>query len=70
MPGLSRFRSRLFKEIIPEIIQEMFSYVDDFTIGLKKGGLANMGGFIFSRHIRPAVRGNWASHKRATDSML
>jgi tryptophanase len=34
---------------IPEIVQEMFSYVDGFTISLKKNGLANMGGVLCFR---------------------
>jgi tryptophanase len=31
---------------IAEIVQEMFSYVDGFTISLKKDGLSNMGGVL------------------------
>ncbi|KAI1426473.1 beta-eliminating lyase [Xylaria sp. FL1777] len=34
---------------IPEIIQEMFSFVDGFTISLKKDGLSNMGGVLCFR---------------------
>ena len=39
-----------FKNIsIREIVKEMFSYVDGFTISLKKDGLGNMGGALFLR---------------------
>jgi tryptophanase len=36
-------------KMVREIVKEMFSYVDGFTISFKKDGLVNMGGGIFLR---------------------
>ncbi|KAI0380508.1 beta-eliminating lyase [Hypomontagnella monticulosa] len=41
---------------IAEIVQEMFSYADGFTISLKKDGLSNMGGVLCFRDKGPFAR--------------
>lgn len=46
---ISEYEEGYSKRTIPEIVQEMFSYVDGFTISLKKDGLANMGGVLCFR---------------------
>ena len=46
---IREFESGYAHKTIPEIVQEMFSYVDGFTISLKKDGLSNMGGVLSLR---------------------
>jgi len=46
---IQRFEEGFAYKAIQEIVQEMFSYVDGFTISLKKDGLANMGGALCFR---------------------
>ncbi|MFX1329386.1 MAG: tryptophanase [Promethearchaeota archaeon] len=46
---IQEFEEGYQNHTIPKIIQEMFSYVDGFTISFKKDGLANMGGGLFFR---------------------
>lgn len=46
---IQRFEHGFADKAIQEIVQEMFSYVDGFTISLKKDGLANMGGALCFR---------------------
>ncbi|KAI1210831.1 pyridoxal phosphate-dependent transferase [Annulohypoxylon truncatum] len=46
---IREFESGYSDKTIPEIVQEMFSYVDGFTISLKKDGLSNMGGILSFR---------------------
>lgn len=46
---IKEFESGYADKSIPSIVKEMFSYVDGFTISLKKDGLANIGGFLCFR---------------------
>lgn len=43
---IREFEAGYSEKTIPEIVQEMFTYVDGFTISLKKDGLSNMGGIL------------------------
>ncbi|MBU0757538.1 MAG: tryptophanase [Nanoarchaeota archaeon] len=44
---IKEFEDGYSNKSIPEIVKEMFSYCDGFTISFKKDGLANMGGGLF-----------------------
>jgi tryptophanase len=44
---IKKFEKGYFKTSIPEIVKEMFSFADGFTISFKKDGLANIGGGLF-----------------------
>lgn len=46
---IQRYEDGYADRTIAEIVQEMFSYADGFTISLKKDGLANMGGVLCFR---------------------
>jgi tryptophanase len=46
---IKEFETGYKNRSIPSIVQEMFSFVDGFTISFKKDGLANMGGGFFFR---------------------
>ncbi|OTA80668.1 hypothetical protein M434DRAFT_25462 [Hypoxylon sp. CO27-5] len=46
---IREFESGYSNKTIPEIVQEMFSYVDGFTLSLKKDGLSNIGGILCFR---------------------
>lgn len=51
---------------IKEIVGEIFSYADGFTISFKKDGLANMGGGLFLRN-----NGNFTKqHPTAADNLM
>ena len=44
---IKEFEEGFQNRTIPSIVQEMFSYVDGFTVSFKKDGLANIGGGFF-----------------------
>jgi tryptophanase len=46
---IKMFEAGYADKSIPDIVQEMFSYVEGFTISLKKDGLVNMGGALCFR---------------------
>ncbi|MGB3339946.1 MAG: tryptophanase [bacterium] len=46
---IKQYESGYDKKSIQEIVLEMFSYADGFTISFKKDGLVNMGGGLFLR---------------------
>jgi tryptophanase len=47
---IKKYESGYGNKTIKEIVKEMFSYVDGFTISFKKDGLANMGGGLFLKN--------------------
>jgi tryptophanase len=44
---IKKFEAGYSDKSIPEIVKEMFTYADGFSISFKKDGLANMGGGLF-----------------------
>lgn len=46
---IQRYESGYANTSIAEIVSEMFTYADGFTISLKKDGLSNMGGVLCFR---------------------
>ena len=46
---IKSFESGYANRTVPDIVREMFSHVDGFTISFKKDGLVNMGGGLFLR---------------------
>lgn len=46
---IRKYEAGYSNKSIPEIVQEMFSYAEGFTISLKKDGLCNMGGVLCFR---------------------
>lgn len=47
---IKTYEEKYKENSIREIVREMFSYVDGFTISFKKDGLVNMGGGIFLKN--------------------
>jgi len=47
---IKRYEQGYKDKTIEDIVKEMFSYVDGFTISFKKDGLVNMGGGLFLKH--------------------
>jgi tryptophanase len=47
---IKRFEHGYAEKEIEDIVREMFSYADGFTISFKKDGLVNMGGGLFIRN--------------------
>lgn len=47
---IKRFEQEYSGKNIKEIVKEMFSYADGFTISFKKDGLVNMGGGLFLKN--------------------
>ena len=46
---IQRYEAGYEGHSIPEIVREMFSYVDGFLVSFKKDGMVNMGGGLFLR---------------------
>jgi len=47
---IKKYETGYGNRTIKDIVKEMFSYVDGFTISFKKDGLANMGGGLFLKN--------------------
>lgn len=47
---IQRYEDGYSKKAIKDIVKEMFSHVDGFTISFKKDGLVNMGGGLFIKN--------------------
>ena len=58
---IKRFEPGYADISIPEIVKEIFSYADGFTISLKKDGMANMGGGLFFRD-RGVFHSTYSTH--------